>query len=128
MLKFLIISVRLSNLFLTEFISKWPILFVVGYSRCCSLIFKPFKCNLPLFRRLLVLMLLCIIRSIYFWLQAFSNELFTFSAFSFSLSPLGTIAESTTFLSSFFIDSDVSTILSAIISGESFVDKLFVPT
>ena len=40
MLKFLIISSRLWNLFLTEFIFKWPIIFVVGYSRRCSLIFK----------------------------------------------------------------------------------------
>ena len=40
MLKFLIVSIRLSNLFLTEFIFKWPIILVVGYSRRCYLIFK----------------------------------------------------------------------------------------
>ena len=40
MLQLLIISIRLSNLFLTKFVFKWPITFVVAYSRCCSLIFK----------------------------------------------------------------------------------------
>ena len=40
MLKILMISIRLSSLFVTEFIFKWPIIFVVGYSRRCSLIFK----------------------------------------------------------------------------------------
>lgn len=40
MLKFLIISVRLSNLFLPEFKFKLPILFAVGHSTLWSLILK----------------------------------------------------------------------------------------
>lgn len=61
-----------------------------------------------------------------FLVTSFSNNLFTFSAFLFNLSLIDTIAESTTLL--FSVLNDWAEILSAIISDESFVDKLFVPT
>ena len=40
MLKLLIVSIRLSNLFLTEFKFKWLTVFLAGYPRRCVFIFK----------------------------------------------------------------------------------------
>ena len=86
------------------------------------------RCSLLLFKCLFVLILPWSIRGISFCSQMSTSNLLTASAFSFSLSPRGTIFEITIVLFSVSKDVAMFTICPVISSGVSFRVRSFVPT